>query len=748
MAINMFMFLVLLPIIFFSKSVVSISNFSLAKPNCKDHCGKIPIPYPFGLTEECSLNKYFLVTCNKISRYHRPKAYLMNSRTQISNISLNGQIRVLQEIAHDCYAPNGTFVSGNNPGITLPDHYTVNNTANKFTVIGCDTYGHVHTRRGHVHGSRGHNYMTGCAATCDTKDDLVEGSCTGIGCCQTLIPKGISFVEVKLRSFDNYAFVNDFSNCGYGFVVEESVFSFSPQKFANLRDGKKLPLVVDWGIKNESCLEARKSMSSYACKSSNSECSDPSSGPGYRCFCKKGFEGNPYLPQGCQDIDECKDPDLNDCEYHCENEEGSYKCSCPKGYHGDKDGHGCPRDEPREHDPELELKLKLVAGFALGIIALIFVASWTYFELRRRKLIKMKQTFFLQNGGLLLQEKLKKRDRSLLEMVKIFTSSELKRATNNFHESMIIGKGGYGTVYKGVLQDNKILAIKKSKEIDPSQIEQFINEFIILSQVRHRNIVRLLGCCLEAQVPLLVYEFIGNGTLYENIHTKDKSRFLSWEKRLKIAAETAGVLSYLHSAASTPIIHRDIKSANILLDALFTAKVSDFGTSRLVPMDRAQLSTMVQGTLGYLDPEYMQTSQLTEKSDVYSFGVVLVELLTGRKALSYDKPEEEINLTNFFLYTLRKDRLFEIIEGNIVCDETREQIIEVSKLAKKCLNVRGEDRPTMKEVAIELDALRLGGRNSWAKDEDDREEIESRFGEGLDSVSFSDDCSDSITVPG
>ncbi|PIN19047.1 Serine/threonine protein kinase [Handroanthus impetiginosus] len=692
------------------------------KLNCRDRCGDIPIPYPFGLTENCSLNEYFLVTCNETTHSHRPKAYLMNKSIQISNISLDGQIRVLQYIAHDCYAPNGTSVSDNIPWIDLPNHYTINNTANKFTIVGCDTYGYVYGTRGN------RNYSTGCTATCNTKDDLLEGSCNGLGCCQTTIPKEITSVKVVSYSFDNYTDVNDFNNCGYAFVVEEGAFSFSPANLTSLRHVKKLPMVVDWGIEKKNCSEAQKHMSSYACKSRNSECFDPSNGSGYRCFCKKGYEGNPYLPHGCQDIDECKDPSLNNCKRHCENNEGSYRCSCPKLYHGDgkKDSLGCY--------PDKSLELKLVA------------ACWAYFELRRRKLIKMKQTFFLQNGGLLLQEKLMKHDRSSLEMVKIFTSSELKKATNNFHENMIIAKGGYGIVYKGVLQNNKIVAIKKSREVDPSQIEQFINELIILTQVRHRNIVCLLGCCLETQVPLLVYEFIGNGTLYENIHNKDKSRFLSWEKRLKIAAETAGVLSYLHSAASTPIIHRDIKSANILLDAVFTAKVSDFGASRLVPTDQAQLSTMVQGTLGYLDPEYMQTSQLTEKSDVYSFGVVLVELLTGRKALSYDKPEEEINLANFFLYTLRKDRLFEIIEQNMVCDETREQIIEVSKLAKKCLNVRGDNRPTMKKVAMELDVVRLGGRNPWTKDEDDQEEIESWFGEGLDSISFSDDYNDSVTV--
>jgi serine/threonine protein kinase len=339
------------------------------------------------------------------------------------------------------------------------------------------------------------------------------------------------------------------------------------------------------------------------------------------------------------------------------------------------------------------LKMNNVSAFSSAVIGVSFVAmlvgsSWVYFILKKRKLIKLKESFFRQNGGLILEQQLNKQQGSR-ETAKIFTVEELKKATNNYEESRIIGRGGFGTVYKGFLPDKRIVAIKKSKTVDQNQIDQFVNEVVLLSQINHKNVVKLLGCCLETQVPLLVYEFVPKGTLFNYIHHESSASTIRWETRLRIATETADALSYLHSAASTPIIHRDVKSSNILLDDDFTAKVSDFGTSRLVPRDQKELATVVQGTLGYLDPEYLQTNQLTEKSDVYSFGVVLVELLTGGDVLSFNRSEKERSLAMYFLSSLKEDRLFEVLENCIVEGGNEEQIKEVVELAKRCLRVKG-----------------------------------------------------------
>nr|POF22613.1 wall-associated receptor kinase 3 [Quercus suber] len=410
------------------------------------------------------------------------------------------------------------------------------------------------------------------------------------------------------------------------------------------------------------------------------------------------------------DIDECKVKDSNNCtsKQKCVNKPGSYDCLCIEGYHMDEPERVCVPD--RSAGQSSSLAIYLAVGL-FSLLVLLLGYSWIYWGLKRRKLIKLKEKFFEQNGGLLLKQQLSNHQMSV-ETTKIFTTEELKKATNNYDESRVLGQGGYGTVYKGVLSDNTMVAIKKSKIGDQSQIEQFINEMIVLTQINHRNVVKLFGCCLETEVPLLVYEFITNGTLSSHIHDKSLSSLLSWEKRLKIATETAEALAYLHSSASLPIIHRDVKTTNILLDDNYIAKVADFGASRLVPLDQTQLNTLVQGTWGYLDPEYMQTSQLTEKSDVYSFGVVMAELLTGKKALSFDRPEIDRNLSSSFVSAIKEDRLLQILEDHIVNEVNIEQLKEVANLANRCLSLRGEDRPSMKEVAAELERLRIMEKHS------------------------------------
>ncbi|XAR55806.1 Non-specific serine/threonine protein kinase [Bertholletia excelsa] len=181
-----------------------------------------------------------------------------------------------------------------------------------------------------------------------------------------------------------------------------------------------------------------------------------------------------------------------------------------------------------------------------------------------------------------------------------------------------------------------------------------------------------------------------------------------------------------------PIIHRDVKSANILLDNNYTAKISDFGASRLVPLNQTQVTTLVQGTLGYLDPEYLHTSRLTEKSDVYSFGVVLAELLTGNRPLSLERPEEERNLATHFITSVKENRLFQILEPRLVREGALEQLQAAAELVRRCLRIAGEERPTMKEVAIELESLRKSTEHPWVNQQIQGESVGLLSGEQSD----------------
>ncbi|PRQ27593.1 putative protein kinase RLK-Pelle-WAK family [Rosa chinensis] len=713
------MFLLQLVLAAIEVLLVSSQTVDITREGCQDKCGNVSIPYPFGTRGGCYHDEDFLITCNSTS-YNPPKPFLRKGNIEVTNISIDGKLNIMQYIARDCYDSSGFRIKKNSASTRL-SKFIISNTDNKFIAVGCDTYAGIQGFQGKIM-----KYTGGCISTCDSIDYVANDSCSVIGCCQTSIAKGVSHFDVFLHSYQNHTDVWSFNPCSFAFIVEESKFNFSRAMLMDLKDVTVLPAVLDWSIGNENCKQVEGKMIAGSACQGNSTCVDVENGSGYRCKCKDGYQGNPYLSNGCQDIDECEDPKLSNCAQKCVNTEGNHYCSCRKGYHGNgiAGEEGCIANRT--------LVVQITVGIAVGLISLLTCCSWLYLGYRRWKLMKLKERFFRQNGGLMLQQQLSERQGGATnQTAKIFTAEELEKATNNYHETRIVGKGGYGTVYKGILSDGRVVAIKKSKLVDQSQIEQFINEVLVLSQINHRNVVKLLGCCFETEVPRLVYEFVTNGTLFDYIHNKSKASNFAWETRLRIAAEAAGVLSYLHSAASVPIIHRDVKSTNILLDETLTAKVSDFGASRLVPLDQTELSTMVQGTLGYLDPEYFQTSQLTDKSDVYSFGVVLVELLTGKKALSFDRQEEDRNLAMYFLSALKENRLVQVVDECVLNGANDKQLKEVSNLAKRCLKVKGEERPTMMEVASELEGLRrMAMHHPWVNnDESNAQENESLLGE-------------------
>jgi serine/threonine protein kinase len=296
---------------------------------------------------------------------------------------------------------------------------------------------------------------------------------------------------------------------------------------------------------------------------------------------------------------------------------------------------------------------------------------------------------------------------------RIFTGKEITKATNNFSKDNLIGAGGFGEVFKGILDDGTVTAIKRAKLGNTKGIDQVINEVRILCQVNHRSLVRLLGCCVELEQPIMIYEYIPNGTLFDHLHCHHSGKWtsLSWQLRLRIAYQTAEGLTYLHSAAVPPIYHRDVKSSNILLDERLNAKVSDFGLSRLVEASEnndSHIFTCAQGTLGYLDPEYYRNFQLTDKSDVYSFGVVLLEVLTSKKAIDFNREEENVNLVVYIKNVIEEDRLMEVIDPVLKEGASKlelETMKALGSLAAACLHDKRQNRPSMKEVADEIEYI-------------------------------------------
>ncbi|KAG8502223.1 hypothetical protein CXB51_000066 [Gossypium anomalum] len=286
-----------------------------------------------------------------------------------------------------------------------------------------------------------------------------------------------------------------------------------------------------------------------------------------------------------------------------------------------------------------------------------------------------------------------------------FTLRDLQLATNQFSKDNIIGDGGYGVVYRGNLINGTPVAVKKLLN-NPGQADKdFRVEVEAIGHVRHKNLVRLLGYCIEGTQRMLVYEYVNNGNLEQWLRGDMCHKgYLTWDARIKILLGTAKALAYLHEAIEPKVVHRDIKSSNILIDENFDAKISDFGLAKLLGDGKSHIATRVMGTFGYVAPEYANSGLLNEKSDVYSFGVVLLEAITGRYPVDYGRPQPEVNMVEWLKMMVQLRRFEEVVDPNI---ETRPQTSALKRAllaALRCVDTDADKRPKMSQVARMLES--------------------------------------------
>ncbi|KAG6546516.1 hypothetical protein Mapa_012065 [Marchantia paleacea] len=751
--------------------------------DCQRVCGSVSIPYPFGLSPQCAFTSYFVLECrsdlgaNLTSNVAGPWPVL----TYITGTFTVGQRYRNGTITHQFFEVNFLPVSQIHSQSIIVDATHIKamschtmakaslsldeqspywiSKENVFIVVSCNSSGWAEgSNTGRTTDAA--VFETNCGPISCVNQNVMP-YCNAYDCCV----QAIGFTKALTLQAMGGIFA-DFTNCGYSTVLYPDSFIPAGAGVGDGYYGVSLWYYIQRGdIHN--CADAVVDAEEYECSTSGT-CHDHLEG--YYCQCdKKGYEGDGYkFGTDCKDINECERPHNCSSIGTCVNGDGNYECTCPEfmegngldpeldslgtsctwidrcqaGYNDCSQDAKCAFDsstgafnctcqggtigDGRVNGTGCTLKetsnLPTIIGATVGsVVAFIIINSILLWYIYRRRRLAFDTAIFSQQE---LLDELENKEGA--KYCKLFTYSELREATNDF--SVELGAGGFGTVFEGILRDGTKVAIKKAKHgmgETRNEAKQFVNEIVILSQLNHRNLVNLLGCCLETRVPVLVYEFVPNGTLYEHIQMKsrtevqsftDSSYFrhppLNWTLRLKIAIETAEGLSYLHWGTSPPVYHRDVKCANILLDDTYTVKVADFGLSKLVPLEDADAyaaPTAIQGTPGYMDPGLFDQYELTDKSDVYSYGVVLLVILTGQRPVDLTRQPRDQNLVIRCNRLMAQGLFADIIDPELAealeSPNSLEAIDAVAKLALKCVSRDGEDRPTMKEVVSELQTI-------------------------------------------